>query len=112
MTPDKDGWINHDGGPCPVGWETWVQPNHDAQRIMRALEIAWGAVARYRIFAPVEPKLDTPPGPSPFVAETAAKIVAAMAARDYRVTNMPHEWVGQAVHTAIMLEKALRDAAP
>ena len=18
MTPDKDGWIKHDGGPCPV----------------------------------------------------------------------------------------------
>lgn len=45
MTPDKDGWIKHDGGPCPVAMETWVQIREgewEPQSVRRAILAAAG----------------------------------------------------------------------
>lgn len=70
MTPDKDGWIKHDGGNNPVTPECWVQLQNETQAPMRADDATWSVISRYRIYAVVTP------GPSPFVAETAARIMA------------------------------------
>lgn len=75
-TPDADGWITHDGGPCPVDPETLVQireSNFLQLTAYAARDFDWGPVIAYRIFVPAH----TTPGPSPFVRETAARIMAA-----------------------------------
>jgi len=76
MTPDKDGWIKHNGDDkCPVDPETWVEASRHGTP-MEWAEAAehrdWSRVTAYRVFAPVTP------GPSSFVRETAARIMAAL----------------------------------
>jgi hypothetical protein len=56
MEPDmRDEWIKHDGGPCPVPPETWVQiKNKDGMLLDPAYQAdfwAWDDVSAYRIFA-------------------------------------------------------------
>jgi hypothetical protein len=82
-TPDKDGWIDHDGGPCPVPPETWVQiKNKDGMLLDPAYQAdfwAWDDVSAYRIFAPVyaHPPADADEA---FIRDTAARVLAAMTA--------------------------------
>jgi len=41
-----DGWIEHDGGECPVGAETWVEVRHGGGReVGRADEFRWKNVS-------------------------------------------------------------------
>ena len=80
MTPDKDSWIKHDGGNNPVSPDSWVQivgrTGDKSPSAKRADYWYWDCVAAYRVFAPVTP------GPSPFVRETAAQIMASAVTSD------------------------------
>lgn len=110
MTPDKDGWINHDGGPCPVCVERWVQcreHNGRETKVGRPDDFDWLFVAAYRVFAPVTP------GPSPFVAETAARIMAAIAVHggSYPTDEKLAEAANRGIRAALALEAALKDAS-
>lgn len=105
-----DGWIKYDGGNCPVPPDTWVQITstrgvaHDD--VLPADKWEWQYIAAYRVFAPVAP--DQPAtGPSDFVRETAARIMAA----DYwTVIRTDDEMAKTAVAAALALEKALQEA--
>jgi hypothetical protein len=103
-TPDADGWITHGGGPCPVAPETWVQvvSKAGAEGMQMAGEWLWHNVVTYRIFAPVTP---TPPGPSEFVRQTAARIMAAMVTRQGAITE---EEIAGCVLAAEAMERALK----
>ena len=111
MTPDKDGWIKHDGGPCPVDPETWVQIKESIRDgaviaesyVDEARCFSWGTVAAYRVFAPVTP------GPSPFVAETAARIMAAIAVHggSYPTDEKLAEAANRGIRAALALEAEL-----
>lgn len=109
MTPDKDGWIKHDGGPCPVDPETWVQIKESIRDgaviaesyVDEARCFSWGTVAAYRVFAPVAP------GPSPFVRDTAARIMVGFAAHPDYMADPHADWAAFAVRAALALEAEL-----
>lgn len=109
MTPDKDGWIKHDGGPCPVCVERWVQcreHNGRETKVGRPDDFDWLFVAAYRVFAPVTP------GPSPFVRETAARIMAGFAAHPNYMADPHADWAAEAVNAALTLEAAMKEVKP
>jgi hypothetical protein len=110
-TTDADGWIEHDGGPCPVDPETWVQVKDFHGRpvsyFCKADEWRWDTATAYRIFAPVTPN---PPGPSPFVRETAARIMAALNLGPVTTHIDLAYYAAFAVHAAKALEAALKEA--
>ena len=104
MTPDKDGWIKHDGGPCPVDPETWVhimESDFVGGAAYMARDYDWGPVVAYRIFAPVTP------GPSPFVRDTAARIMVGFAAHPDYMADPHADWAAFAVRAALALEAEL-----
>lgn len=74
-----DGWINHDGGPCPVAPGRLAMVNGDVTVALPVSAINWAAVKKYRTFARVNPP-DS--GPSPFVRDTAARIMAGIVTSD------------------------------
>ena len=103
-TPYADGWITHDGGPRPVDPETWVQIREgewEPQSVRHADDYAWGTVTAYRVFTPAH----TTPGPSPFVRETAARIMAVEVAKDDYEDAIAAR---RAVRAALALEAALK----
>jgi hypothetical protein len=110
-TPNKDGWITHDGGPCPApGTFTerdygYDAPFYEGIHFGTADGADWAHVKRYRIFVPAH---TATPGPSPFVRKTAARIMAAL------MTWRPeagHPALAQdAVAAAMALEAALEEA--
>lgn len=110
-TPDKDGWITHDGGNCPVSPDSWVQivgrTGDKSPSAKRADYWYWDCVAAYRVFAPVTPR------PSPFVRETAARIMAAIAVHggSYPTDEKLAEAANRGIRAALALEAALKEAA-
>lgn len=104
--PDADGWITHDGGNCPVSPDSWVQLQSETQAPMRANFATWSVISRYRVFAPVTP------GPSPFVAETAARIMAGFAAHPNYMADPHADWAVEAVRAAQALDAALKEVKP
>ena len=79
MTPDKDGWIKHDGGPCPVAPGRLVMVNGGTDIAIHCEDVVWSGVTRYRTFARVNPPERRH---SPFVRETAAQIMASAVTSD------------------------------
>jgi hypothetical protein len=89
MEPDMSyEWIQHDGGPCPVPVETWVQIKNKRGKTLLcacpAYDWNWDDVSAYRIFAPVSA---TPPADADeaFIRDTAVGVFAAMAAQGWDV---------------------------
>lgn len=114
-TPDADGWITHDGGPCPLDPAAFIEREYALSTTFgRAQDAVWREVKRYRIFAPFTP------GPLPFVRETAARIMAAAVVDDDFLEAMGgcdqehtvNATARFAVRAAQALEAALKDAAP
>lgn len=101
-----DGWIKHDGGNNPVTPECWVQLQNETQAPMRADDATWSVISRYRIYAVVTP------GPSPFVAETAARIMAGFAAHPDYMADPHADWAAEAANAALALEAALKGVKP
>ena len=67
----------------------------------------WLFVAAYRVFAPVAP------GPSPFVRDTAARIMAAIAVHggSYPTDEKLAEAANRGIRAALALEAAMKDAS-
>jgi hypothetical protein len=106
-TPDKDGWIKHDGGRSPLAPYTIAECEYDSHTTMGyAFEARWDHVVQYRALVPDH---TVTPGPSPFVAETAARIMAGMAASgdDWSTIEV---MAAMAVKHAQALEAALKEA--
>ena len=103
-----DGWIKHDGGNNPVTPECWVQLQNETQAPMRADDATWSVISRYRVFAPVTP------GPSPFVRETAARIMAAIAVHggSYPTDEKLAEAANRGIRAALALDAALKEVKP
>ena len=112
MTPDKDDWIKHDGGPCPVDPEARVQVKTSYGKALKTIYAArewdWSSVTAYRVFAPVTP------GPSPFVRETAARIMAAIAVHggSYPTDEKLAEAANRGIRAALALDAALKEVKP
>ncbi len=102
-----DGWIEHDGGPCPVAPGRLAMINGDITVALPVSSINWAAVKRYRTFARVNPP---DPGPSACVRDTAARIMAAYMMQDHDCT-LP-ELASDAVNAALALEAALEGVKP
>jgi len=76
-TPDADGWVKHDGGPCPVPPETMVEVQSTiglTPPAMRADYWQWSAMKRYRIIAPAH-------APGPVRERTVKEIVLGVYGR-------------------------------
>jgi hypothetical protein len=113
-TPDKDGWITHDGGPCPVAPEMLVQLRQHmgggvfSRSIIDTADVMdWSEPCAYRIFVPAH---TVTPGPSPFVRETAARIMAAMSPPVGTTDNDLAYYATHSVRAAQALEDALKGA--
>lgn len=112
-----DGWIKHDGGPCPVAPGRLVMVNGGTDCAIPVESVVWKDVTRYRTYARVNPP---DPGPSDFVRETAARIMAAewgASVSDPRPIDMDFDdyWRFRADHIVkicIALEAALKKAGP
>lgn len=83
--------------------------NGDITVALPVSSINWAAVKKYRTFARVNPP---DPGPSPFVADTAARIMAAhLASTDtYPSEAGLQVAAGESVRAAKALEAALKEA--
>lgn len=105
---DKDGWITHDGGPCPVAPGRLVMVNDDITVALPVSAINWAAVTKYRTFARVNPP---DPGPSPFVRDAAARIMAAIAVHggSYPTDEKLAEAANRGIRAAKALEAALKE---
>ena len=71
--PDKDGWIKHDGGPCPVPPDTLVDIKFRAGHGVGCVRPAlwnWGEATQYRIAQSASPAI-----PSPVITRTVREIV-------------------------------------
>lgn len=78
---DKDGWIKHDGGECPVLPDTMVdyRANNKEYGPARAAQVYWGPdtiVTHYRIVQPASPAV-----PSPVRQRTVTEIVPGVYGR-------------------------------
>lgn len=104
MTTNADGWIKHDGGPCPVAPGRLAMVNGDVTVALPVSAINWAAVTKYRTFARVNPP---DPGPSPFVADTAARIMAGLMG-DGR-TRLSDNDMARCAVAAQALEAALKE---
>lgn len=108
MTPDKDGWINHDGGPCPVAPGRLVMVNGGIDCAIPVESVVWKDVTKYRTFARVNPP---DPGPSPFVRDAAARIMAQLMS-DGSTRLSDNDMARCAVAAALALEAALKGVKP
>lgn len=102
-----DGWITHDGGPCPVAPGRLAMVNGDVTVALPVSAINWAAVKKYRTFARVNPP---DPGPSPFVRDTAARIMAGFASHPDYMADPHADWAAEAANAALALEAALKGA--
>lgn len=108
MTADKDGWIKHDGGPCPVAPGRLAMINDDETVALPVFSINWAVVKKYRAFARVNPPA---PGPSDFVRDTAALIMAAGNPPVGTTDNDLSYYAAHSVLAALALEKALKEVS-
>jgi hypothetical protein len=106
-TPDKDGWITHDGGPCPVAPDALTERAYGrASCFGPSSDGTWEDVKRYRCFAPAH----TATGPSPFVRETAARIMAGFNIGAGVPPEAVAKYAHDAVYAALALLAALEEA--
>jgi hypothetical protein len=103
--PDADGWIKHNGGLCPVPQYQYVEVEEANGEFSLGLAVAryWPRVKRYRIVDD-DARL---PAQSPFVRETAARI---MAAGTWNSDRSLEEDAAFSVKAAKALEAALKGA--